>query len=359
MKKHNLKKGFTLIELLVVIAIIGLLSSIVLASLQTARSKSRDAQRLGQLRSVEQALVLYSLDNNGLFPDSSYNVPSDTNTIDCSTAEANTTQLINILVAGKYLSSPIQPDTQASKGYCYIYLTSEGGLTQEQTQVAGATYDNAGHVIEGKPVLLAATDGPRARGATFAIFFENTKTLTGETALVGVSYGASPFPLNVDLSTGITRNIAYSTASQLVNNDGSGSGSGSGDIGSGVGSGSGPQYCYGVNEESLNGDYYNCTCMSGYTRINGVCTIDYGSGNSGSGDGGWSGSSGSGYGDSGSGQGGYTGPTCTNQYEEPSGPNGQCMCVQGYERYGGSGLCEYVDYSSGSGGSVGSGGSGF
>lgn len=52
-------KGFTLIELLVVIAIIGILASIVLASLNTARKKSRDARRIADIKQIQLALELY------------------------------------------------------------------------------------------------------------------------------------------------------------------------------------------------------------------------------------------------------------------------------------------------------------
>lgn len=62
------KKGFTLIELLVVIAIIGVLASVVLASLNTARRKSRDARRLADIKQIQVALELY-FDANGEYPD--------------------------------------------------------------------------------------------------------------------------------------------------------------------------------------------------------------------------------------------------------------------------------------------------
>lgn len=52
-------KGFTLIELLVVIAIIGILSSVVLASLNSARKKARDARRVADLKQVQLALEMY------------------------------------------------------------------------------------------------------------------------------------------------------------------------------------------------------------------------------------------------------------------------------------------------------------
>ena len=63
------KKGFTLIELLVVIAIIALLSSVVLASLSTARAKSRDARRIADFSQIMIALEMY-YDSNSYYPSS-------------------------------------------------------------------------------------------------------------------------------------------------------------------------------------------------------------------------------------------------------------------------------------------------
>ena len=59
MKRKRNILGFTLIELLVVIAIIGVLASIVLASLNSARRKSRDARRITDLKQIQLALELY------------------------------------------------------------------------------------------------------------------------------------------------------------------------------------------------------------------------------------------------------------------------------------------------------------
>ena len=61
------RNGFTLIELLVAIAIIGTLASVVLASLNGARVKAREATRASQLAEVRKALELFYL-SNGRYP---------------------------------------------------------------------------------------------------------------------------------------------------------------------------------------------------------------------------------------------------------------------------------------------------
>lgn len=63
----NKKRGFTLIELLVVIAVIGLLASIVLVAVNSARAKARDTKRKADLKQIQLALELY-YDEKGYYP---------------------------------------------------------------------------------------------------------------------------------------------------------------------------------------------------------------------------------------------------------------------------------------------------
>jgi len=57
-------KGFTLIELLVVVAIIGVLATVILTSIGSAREAARDARRLSDVRQIQTALEIYIIDNN-------------------------------------------------------------------------------------------------------------------------------------------------------------------------------------------------------------------------------------------------------------------------------------------------------
>ncbi len=63
------KSGFTLIEILVVIAIIGILATVVLVSVNSARKKSRDARRVADLRQIRIALEVF-YDDHGYYPQS-------------------------------------------------------------------------------------------------------------------------------------------------------------------------------------------------------------------------------------------------------------------------------------------------
>lgn len=112
-------RGFTLIELLVVIAIIGVLSAVIIASLNTARQRGDDARRFADIHAVIQALELYANDNNGQYP---VTPTSGTGCGGTKSCVDNLTQL----VSGKYIPSlPSDPsNVWANTAYDFRYCAT-------------------------------------------------------------------------------------------------------------------------------------------------------------------------------------------------------------------------------------------
>ncbi|MFZ4500502.1 MAG: type II secretion system protein [Minisyncoccia bacterium] len=114
-----MKKGFTLIELLVVIAVIGLLAGVIMASLNSARAKARDARRISDTKAVSTALYFY-YDTYGTYPRIS---PLATNQW-----TDNFNAMAQDLVDTGFLGSvPVPPSTAGTYHY-YNYGPSSGNI---------------------------------------------------------------------------------------------------------------------------------------------------------------------------------------------------------------------------------------
>lgn len=127
-------KGFTLIELLVVIAIIGILASIILASLDSARRKGRDARRIADIKQIQLALELYYDQNN--------NYPA-------------TISVASLVTPGYISAIPTDPQL-ATQPYSYAAL---GSGTTCSSYHLGASLENASHSV-------LSTDADAAVGTT-------------------------------------------------------------------------------------------------------------------------------------------------------------------------------------------------
>lgn len=128
MKPH---RGFTLIELLVVIAIIGLLASVVMASLNSARAKARDTRRISDFKQVQNALILY-YDKYGAYPNAT---PDQTSPL----WNGNFNSMAQLLVNEGFLGSvPRGPSSPTEYSY-YNYGGAIGGLLVTYLETAPDT----------------------------------------------------------------------------------------------------------------------------------------------------------------------------------------------------------------------------
>jgi prepilin-type N-terminal cleavage/methylation domain-containing protein len=115
------RKGFTLIELLVVIAIIGILSSVVLASLATARQKARDATRISDIKNIQLALELY-YDGKQQYPGQILDTVADADTLFNSAAWTTTTFIPTYIP-----NLPNDPSAAGEPDYAYAYIGVNAG----------------------------------------------------------------------------------------------------------------------------------------------------------------------------------------------------------------------------------------
>jgi prepilin-type N-terminal cleavage/methylation domain-containing protein len=142
MKKYT--KGFTLIELLVVIAIIGILSSVVLVSLNTARGKGNVAKIQAQVNSARAAAEIYYSNaspngyssattcTTGMFADSTSGFATYTNTANYPSGSTPTCNAIGTGYAFAITYTGTSPTT-------YVCIDSKGNSLSTTTDITGNT----------------------------------------------------------------------------------------------------------------------------------------------------------------------------------------------------------------------------
>ena len=143
------KKGFTLIELLVVIAIIGLLSTLAVVALSSARQKARDSKRLSDIKQVQTALELYYTDNTGYPTESS--VSLGTTNYKCLNASGFSAQGCSSPYMGQV---PLDPQNTGTNVYTY---NSAASSTYSITAVLEGTVSGLSGTIYASPAGISTT----------------------------------------------------------------------------------------------------------------------------------------------------------------------------------------------------------
>jgi len=115
------KKGFTLIELLIVVAIIGLLSTLAVVSLGSARVKARDSKRLADLKQLQTALELYYTDQN------SYPTGSSVSLGDTTHACLNASGWTTVGCSSPYMGAV--PTDPKSGNYSYTVVSTSYSIS--------------------------------------------------------------------------------------------------------------------------------------------------------------------------------------------------------------------------------------
>ncbi|MBU0750485.1 prepilin-type N-terminal cleavage/methylation domain-containing protein [Patescibacteria group bacterium] len=137
------QRGFTLIELLVVIAIIGILSSVVLASLNTARNRGADAAVKSDLSSVRAQAELYYDSNSSSYASlcTDTTIASQTNAAATAGAGNTTSDACFSSATAWVVTAPLKSTNQVSgsSGTDYWCVDSTGASKVVDSAVTAVT----------------------------------------------------------------------------------------------------------------------------------------------------------------------------------------------------------------------------
>jgi prepilin-type N-terminal cleavage/methylation domain-containing protein len=106
--------GFTLVELLVVISIIGLLSSVILSSLNSARKKARDAVRQAGIKQLGIALEVY-YQTHEAYPSCGGDWTGRVASYDCMMNALITDNLVSVIVQDPQYPGPSCVDSSCPR----------------------------------------------------------------------------------------------------------------------------------------------------------------------------------------------------------------------------------------------------
>lgn len=138
-----MKKSFTLIELLVVIAIIGILATLIVANMGTARQKARDAQRKAHLNEIATGLAM-AFDESNTYPTTSSTMSVGTAYVLCgSAAGASFKPATTGCSSGETkFVGPFTPPPPTGTTYAYVYTynLSTGLYTLSVNLERGGTF---------------------------------------------------------------------------------------------------------------------------------------------------------------------------------------------------------------------------